>query len=262
MSNMLNNCCARTDVVDYDLELALALQQAEHITCDDPNLVAQAVASNHLPAAFSSSSGGGSTTVAARTRSRSPPGPVQVTSPGRARRSSSSSASSMDSHQSAEVVFGPVQRPASRFMALPVPRVVRNNNPAPNQNQIIDPWDNMTPEQIISVTERIGDVKVQLSSDTKDKLEVKTADKEVFCSICRFECESGESLRKLPCGHEFHTECVDQWFTFKTFCPMCMQDVRDFFPDSDVAAPSKKDAEPLSPTATTDHTDHSFMEIV
>lgn len=45
-----------------------------------------------------------------------------------------------------------------------------------------------------------------------------------MCSICQEEVTSSSRLR---CGHDFHTECIDQWFTVHPTCPMCRVDIRD-----------------------------------
>jgi len=42
------------------------------------------------------------------------------------------------------------------------------------------------------------------------------------CAICIEDFSDGEEIRKLPCHHEFHYECIDPWLTQKSStCPLC-----------------------------------------
>lgn len=43
------------------------------------------------------------------------------------------------------------------------------------------------------------------------------------CVICLELFEDGDILRRLPCNHEYHRDCVDVWLTKKCgSCPLCL----------------------------------------
>mmetsp|Transcript_28733 Transcript_28733/g.82543 ORF Transcript_28733/g.82543 Transcript_28733/m.82543 type:complete len:297 (-) Transcript_28733:204-1094(-) len=45
------------------------------------------------------------------------------------------------------------------------------------------------------------------------------------CVVCQQAFQAGETLRLLPCGHEYHCTCVDQWLRINRSCPVCKRDV-------------------------------------
>lgn len=53
------------------------------------------------------------------------------------------------------------------------------------------------------------------------------AQKQSECSVCLEEYEDGVSrVMSLPCGHDFHADCVTPWLTTKRrTCPICKGDV-------------------------------------
>mmetsp|Transcript_26301 Transcript_26301/g.69113 ORF Transcript_26301/g.69113 Transcript_26301/m.69113 type:complete len:544 (+) Transcript_26301:85-1716(+) len=53
----------------------------------------------------------------------------------------------------------------------------------------------------------------------KDTVAKEHAVPYTICQVCQCEYEPDESVRKLPCGHMFHTECIDAWFTQGATCP-------------------------------------------
>lgn len=44
------------------------------------------------------------------------------------------------------------------------------------------------------------------------------------CSICQESVTCATRIR--GCGHCFHSDCISQWFTMNTRCPMCRYDIR------------------------------------
>jgi hypothetical protein len=45
------------------------------------------------------------------------------------------------------------------------------------------------------------------------------------CAICQDVVPSATRIR--ACGHSFHHQCIMQWFTMNTRCPVCRHDIRD-----------------------------------
>jgi len=100
-------------------------------------------------------------------------------------------------------------------------------------------------DAMLTLGERIGDVKTErwtlISHKEIEKLPIfqfdpslltmegdetkknGIDDSEVKCLICQCEYEQGEDLRRLPCGHCFHSDCVGHWLKEKDVCPYCRQ---------------------------------------
>lgn len=45
------------------------------------------------------------------------------------------------------------------------------------------------------------------------------------CSVCLGEFQAGDTVRALPCRHQFHRQCIDDWLARSVFCPMCRSHV-------------------------------------
>jgi E3 ubiquitin-protein ligase BIG BROTHER-like protein len=96
--------------------------------------------------------------------------------------------------------------------------------------------DGMTYELLMRLGENLGDVKTerwaQVASEKINALPLvqfdpqRRADKDTNgcdtkCLICQYDYEKDESLRRLPCKHHFHQECVDEWLQRHDSCPYC-----------------------------------------
>ncbi|KAG7604999.1 putative transcription factor C2H2 family [Arabidopsis thaliana] len=54
------------------------------------------------------------------------------------------------------------------------------------------------------------------------------------CYICLVEYEEADSIRTLPCHHEFHKTCVDKWLKeIHRVCPLCRGDICRHDPSSE-----------------------------
>ncbi|KAJ0397517.1 hypothetical protein P43SY_005643 [Pythium insidiosum] len=45
------------------------------------------------------------------------------------------------------------------------------------------------------------------------------------CCICLVDYELDDELRLLPCGHDFHVPCVDEWLARNASCPTCRKSI-------------------------------------
>lgn len=45
------------------------------------------------------------------------------------------------------------------------------------------------------------------------------------CLVCQCCFDDGDEVKELPCEHEYHTECIDQWLADHDTCPLCSHSV-------------------------------------
>ena len=107
--------------------------------------------------------------------------------------------------------------------------------------------DEMTYEEMLELGERIGDVREERwrsrSQEFINKLPIVIYKKEKAasqeretpqkgvgatlesCLVCQCSYEDGDTLRRLPCNHHYHVDCIDQWLQMKNTCPVCKRSI-------------------------------------
>ena len=45
------------------------------------------------------------------------------------------------------------------------------------------------------------------------------------CSICLQSQNINDTIRTLPCLHQFHADCIDVWLSKRSNCPICKSEV-------------------------------------
>lgn len=89
-----------------------------------------------------------------------------------------------------------------------------------------DPRDYVTdPERYREILDQIftqHQPSVQgLSAEDIDRCVVEVKEPTGECAICREDYAADAIVRKLPCGHVFHGDCVIPWLKRVASCPMC-----------------------------------------
>jgi len=89
--------------------------------------------------------------------------------------------------------------------------------------------DNMTYEQLLEMTENAGKVSKGLSKEKINEIRsfmwIEGRTKSDSCTICMEKYTSGVKVKTLPCKHEYHTECVNEWLKTSKKCPVCSKEV-------------------------------------
>lgn len=70
--------------------------------------------------------------------------------------------------------------------------------------------------------------KKQMKKLKKIKFRNEDSDKYQTCAICLEDYKENEELRILPCEHEYHKNCIDEWLVKNnSSCPKCRQGAND-----------------------------------
>uniref|UniRef100_A0A023G8N6 RING-type E3 ubiquitin transferase n=1 Tax=Amblyomma triste TaxID=251400 RepID=A0A023G8N6_AMBTT len=53
------------------------------------------------------------------------------------------------------------------------------------------------------------------------KIAQEQVDKLLQCTVCMEEFKTGEQVKRLPCQHHFHPDCIVPWLELHGTCPIC-----------------------------------------
>lgn len=98
----------------------------------------------------------------------------------------------------------------------------------PVTSQSKAPTTTVSTENVDRVQTTDTDAADELEDEDKqieDAAPVDQHDSGDVCSICLEVIEDQHQVRGLSCGHAFHADCVDPWFTVRrAMCPLCKHD--------------------------------------
>ncbi|CAA7018139.1 unnamed protein product [Microthlaspi erraticum] len=69
-----------------------------------------------------------------------------------------------------------------------------------------------SPPAAQSVVDRLPDVKITAEEVSKGNM---------VCAICKDEIVAEERIKRLPCRHYYHGECIVPWLGIRNTCPVC-----------------------------------------
>ena len=104
-------------------------------------------------------------------------------------------------------------------------------NSAPQEEEKDELFEDFTYEDLSTLGDSVGTVKVGLSQETLGRMRtVKYSSTsgevaEEKCTICQVEFEEGEDVLLLPCKHVFHGECIAPWLEENKCCPVCKHEL-------------------------------------
>ncbi|KAL1325631.1 hypothetical protein HN51_035686 [Arachis hypogaea] len=91
--------------------------------------------------------------------------------------------------------------------------------------------EDMSYEGLNALGQQIGHVSTGLSEEiitnqmkTKTYLMAASAvnlEEADVCVICQDEYENQDTIGFLPCGHEYHADCLRKWLLVRNVCPLC-----------------------------------------
>ena len=84
---------------------------------------------------------------------------------------------------------------------------------------ILDPSGNIMQSFLDPVP--VVPTREQIQAATDNHIQVT----DTTCSICQEPLTCATRIRN--CGHCFHSQCINEWFTMNTRCPMCRHDIRN-----------------------------------
>jgi hypothetical protein len=74
-------------------------------------------------------------------------------------------------------------------------------------------------------TRIIGAATTGNGNDVENPDDSKEGSGSEECAVCMESFSAGDEVRVLPCNHEFHVACVDQWLRMRSTCPLCRSNI-------------------------------------
>mmetsp|Transcript_11462 Transcript_11462/g.30876 ORF Transcript_11462/g.30876 Transcript_11462/m.30876 type:complete len:195 (+) Transcript_11462:424-1008(+) len=90
-------------------------------------------------------------------------------------------------------------------------------------------------------------------------------DGEFVCAICLDVIDDGDSVKRLPCDHMFHSKCASRWICRANRCPLCNMAVKKVHSDPKTTSAGTADeleAAARENDSTAIHPEQGGLEVV
>lgn len=90
----------------------------------------------------------------------------------------------------------------------------------PMEDILNDNFDTYQDENLVKT-----DRNIEISSNEFANLEEDIKEKNKDCSICISDFADDSMVSITNCNHVFHTDCIKEWYKYKTDCPICREKI-------------------------------------
>ncbi|GAB2211828.1 hypothetical protein Drorol1_Dr00025165 [Drosera rotundifolia] len=66
---------------------------------------------------------------------------------------------------------------------------------------------------------------IMIECGKKSPIQRRLSTEDAECCICLTAYDHGIELREMPCGHHFHSACIEKWLYINSTCPLCKYDI-------------------------------------
>lgn len=100
-----------------------------------------------------------------------------------------------------------------------------NNPQAPLREALSETLISKIPARIYRLASPKSPTTATKSKESDARSIRSIPEEDANCTICLGDYEEGQELKRLPCRHHFHSNCVDEWLRLNKTCPLCVRDV-------------------------------------
>ena len=134
----------------------------------------------------------------------------------------------------------PTQGPPSVVANVSAQQFYTQSSTQSSINEIYNNFFNLLNSRLGIPAQQMTDVKMILSKDELEALEVKKykdckSSDEARCSVCLQSFNDEDDVIKLKCTHIYHPNCIKEWLsTSSNKCPICREEVAKGIPNQDI----------------------------